>query len=185
MRLGRRAEALREARHAVEIDPLSMAAYNNLGVMYSYAGDPVRAKDAFDVAVALGPDAGGVISNLALTYSDLGRHADAIRTAERGDSLDSEDFFMIATLGYVYARAGMRTEAERALADLNGRDGASPYLIAGVHAGLGDVERAFELLERAVDERDDLVTDLGMDPVFNGLHGDPRMQRLLRRMGLT
>lgn len=154
MRLGRREEALREARRAVELDPISMPAYNNLGAMYSYAGQEQRAAEAFQAGLALAPDAAALVANLALSYSDLGRHADAIRSAER------------------------------ALATLWAEPDASPYLIATAYAGLGDSERAFQMLEQAVKQRDDLVPDLGVDPVFNDLRGDPRMQRLLQGIGL-
>ena len=184
MRLGKPEEAVREARRATELDPLSMAAYNNLGAMYSYAGQPQKAVEAFEAALALAPNAVPIASNLALSYSDLNRHADAIRTAERARALDAKDSFTLASLGYVYGRVGKRAEAERALAALRGQPDASPYLIATIYAGLGDRERAFGMLEQAVEKRDDSVPDLGVDPVFNDLRGDPRMQRLLQKIGL-
>ena len=180
MRLGESEEAHR----AVELDPVSMPAYNNLGAMYSYAGQPQRAVEAYQAALALAPEAAPVASNLALSYSDLGRHADAIRTAEQARALDAEDSFTLAALGYIYGRAGKRAEAERALAALRANPEVSPYLIATVYAGLGEKERAFGMLEQAVEKRDDFVPDLGVDPVFNDLRGDPRMQRLLQKIGL-
>ena len=184
MRLGKSEEAIREARRATELDPVSFSAYNSLGAMYAYAGQPQRSVEASEAALALAPDASAVIANLALSYSDLGRHGDAIRTAERARMLDAEDAFTLATFGYVYGKAGKRAEAERALAVLRAQPDASPYLIATVYAGLGDKERAFEMLEKAVEQRDDLVPDLGVDPVFNDMRSDPRMQRLLQKIGL-
>ncbi|HEV2132523.1 MAG TPA: tetratricopeptide repeat protein, partial [Longimicrobiaceae bacterium] len=112
MRLGKREEALREARRSVELDPLSMAAYNNLAAMYLYAGQHQQAVEALQAALALAPDAASLFGNLAITYSVMGRHADAIRTAERARALDPEEQFTISTLGYVYGRAGKRAEAE-------------------------------------------------------------------------
>jgi hypothetical protein len=35
-----------------------------------------------------------------------------------------------------------------------------------------------------VKQRDDLVPDLGVDPVFNNLWSDRRMLRLLQRIGM-
>jgi serine/threonine-protein kinase len=184
MRLGKPEEAIREARRAVELDAVSASAYNNLAVMYGYSGQEQRAVEAYMAALALAPDAGGVSANLAPIYSDLGRHAEAIRTAERARSLDPEDHFTLATLGYAYARAGKRPEAERALAALRSKPEVSPYLIAAVYAGLGDKEHAFEMLEQAVKQRDDLVPDLGVHPAFKELRSDPRFARLLRKIGL-
>jgi TolB-like protein/Tfp pilus assembly protein PilF len=184
MRLGKPEESLREARRATELDPVSVAAYNNLGAMYSYAGQPQRAVEMLQAALALAPDAPAWISNLALSYSDLGRHAEAIRTAERARTLDPEDHFTLSTVGYVYGRAGKRAEAERALVALRAQPDASPYLIATIYAALRDKERAFGMLEQAVETRDDSVPDLGVDPVFTDLRGDPRFARLLKKIGL-
>ena len=161
-----------------------MAAYNNLGAMYLYAGQPQQGVEAFQAALALAPDAASVVGNLALVYSEMGRHAEAIRTVGRARSLGPGDHFTLVALGYVYGRADKRPEAERALATLQTQPDASPYLIATVYAALGDKERAFDLLEQAVKQRDDFVPDLSVDPVFKDLRGDPRMKRLLKQIGL-
>jgi TolB-like protein/Tfp pilus assembly protein PilF len=184
MRLGKSEEALREAQRAVEMDPVSAFAYSNLGVMYAYAGQPQRAGDATQAAAALAPNSSPVAAILALSYSELGRHAEAIRTAERARSLDPESHFTLATVAYVYGRAGRRAEAERALAALQATPEPSPYMIAEVYAAMGEKERAFEMLEQAVEKRDDQVRDLGVDPSFTEFRGDPRFARLLKQIGL-
>jgi hypothetical protein len=52
-----------------------------------------------------------------------------------------------------------------------------------VHAGLGNREQVFTLLERAVQERDPYVPDFGVNSIFRGYGNEPRVQRLLRQMG--
>jgi adenylate cyclase len=184
MRLGKPEESLRDARRSVELDPISFGAYNNLGSMYIYAGQPQSALEAFRSSLALAPNSAVVTGNLALTYSSLGQHVEAIRTAERARTLDPEEYFTLVTLGYAYGRAGKRAEAEQALRALRAKPEVSPYDVAMVYAGLGDKERAFEMLEKAVEQRDDFVRDLGVDFVFNDLRGHPRMKRLLQEIGL-
>ncbi len=56
--------------------------------------------------------------------------------------------------------------------------------LAGEYAVLGDVDSAFEYLERAYAERDGDLTWLQADPAFDSLRSDPRYADLLRRMGL-
>jgi hypothetical protein len=56
--------------------------------------------------------------------------------------------------------------------------------IAAVYCALGEKHRAFEWLERAYRERDTGLADLKILPTFNRLHGEPRFQELLRRIGL-
>lgn len=184
MRLGRREEALQEARRAVELDPLSMSAYNNLGAMYSYAGQPQQAVDALQAGLALAPEATTVAGNLALVYSYLGRHAEAIQTATHANSLEPEHQFPLAALGYAYARAGHRVRAQETLSALQATPDASPYLIATVYAGLNEKERMFEMLEKALQQRDESLPDLGVDPVFEEYRTDLRFARLLQRIGL-
>jgi Flp pilus assembly protein TadD len=184
MRLGRPEESLREARRAVELDPLSMPAFNNLGAMYAYAGLLQRALEASEIALSLAPGAASVAANLAVTYLDVGREADALRLADSARALEPEDHYPLAVLGYVRARMGRRIEAEEALAELRGKPEVSPYLIATVYAGLGDRDSVFQWLERAVEVRDDAAPDLGVDPTFAEYRGDPRMRRLLGRIGL-
>lgn len=53
-----------------------------------------------------------------------------------------------------------------------------------VHTGLGDTDHAFELLDRAIDEREPFLPQIATFPPFRPLADDPRMGRLLQRVGL-
>jgi hypothetical protein len=57
--------------------------------------------------------------------------------------------------------------------------------VARVYAQLGDKERAFAWLEKAIDERDPSVIRLKIDPMFDNLRSDPRYTKLLQRMNLA
>jgi tetratricopeptide (TPR) repeat protein len=82
-------------------------------------------------------------------------------------------------LGYAYARAGRREDAERIAATQLG-----PIAQAEIFAGLHDKDRAFEALERAIPLG---PVRLGRDltwPEFAPLRGDPRMKALRKKVGL-
>jgi len=53
-----------------------------------------------------------------------------------------------------------------------------------IHAGLGDKERAFELLEEAYENREFPMAILKVAEILGGLRDDPRFDDLLRRIGL-
>jgi hypothetical protein len=53
-----------------------------------------------------------------------------------------------------------------------------------IHEGLGDRDKAFEYLERAVDKRMGTVVLLGAFAAFEGARSDPRFQALLDKIGL-
>jgi hypothetical protein len=95
---------------------------------------------------------------------------------------------MVSVLGYVYALSGDRAQARRTLAELDGlsSEGGIPTLyLAYPHIGLGDKDRAFELLDKAYEERSGLLVYLKVEPILDSLRDDPRFDDLLRRMDLS
>jgi hypothetical protein len=64
-------------------------------------------------------------------------------------------------------------------------DGAvAAFQLAEIFAFDGEVERAFEWLERARDQRDPGLSALLGNPLLRSLHGDPRWAALLQSLGL-
>jgi hypothetical protein len=49
---------------------------------------------------------------------------------------------------------------------------------------IGDLDGCFDWLNRAIDQREPIITTLKNWPAFDSLHGDPRYHPLLRRMNL-
>jgi len=61
----------------------------------------------------------------------------------------------------------------------------SHYDVAMIHAGLGDIDRAFSDLDSAYAERPWAMLVLRVDPAFDDLRADPRFGRLLKKVGLV
>jgi len=57
----------------------------------------------------------------------------------------------------------------------------SSYVIALVHIGLGDHDRAFASLERACEERAGYLVYLNVDPAVDPIRDDARFGELLRK----
>jgi hypothetical protein len=61
-----------------------------------------------------------------------------------------------------------------------------PLYFALVFAGLGEKEKMYDCLEKALDERNVLLpSTLNTDLRFQGLRSEARFQDLLRRVGLA
>ena len=58
-----------------------------------------------------------------------------------------------------------------------------PAILAGLYAMVGNKDRAFELLDRAVEERSLVVSWLRL-PRFDNLRGDPRFKAIFDRLKL-
>lgn len=57
--------------------------------------------------------------------------------------------------------------------------------MAFIHAGLGDADQAFAMLEKAYEERFIALTWIKVEPISDSLRSDPRFADLLRRTGLA
>jgi len=130
------------------------------------------------------PDSLGTRNFLVAALWKLGRYDEAFEQYRQGWGED-DDF--IGTLERGYAEAGpegaMRARGEQ-LAAMAESEPVDPIVVARYYASAGDVEPAFEWLERAFETRDPQILHMPFDPRYESLHSDPRYDDLLRRIGL-
>jgi TolB-like protein len=123
---------------------------------------------------------------ICMALAHKGLHSEAIRECEGAAARFEGNPMVLGGLGHAYASAGMEVEAERVageMAELAREVYVGPSLRAFIYAALGDRDRAFEWLDRAVDERDVLLVRVDF-PFFDPLRTDPRFAALLERMGI-
>lgn len=182
MKLGRYDEAIIGLRKAVERDPTAAAAYSNLSYAFGAAGRWRESETAARSALALGPNAILRHFNLARALVFQGKPNEALREVE----LETKESWRLMGLAIAYHALGRKAESDRALADFEEKYATfSAMQIAEVHAFRGEVDGAFEWLERACRQRDPGVTDLLDDPWLAGMREDPRYVSLLKRVRLT
>ncbi|HSJ07020.1 MAG TPA: tetratricopeptide repeat protein, partial [Longimicrobiales bacterium] len=183
VKMGRADEAERLLRRAVELDPLSVIAHNNLGLVLWLGGRIPEARARFEHTTRIDP--GFVIAYLLLfrvhtAAGDLGGALEAGRTwaalSGQADPADV-DVLVSATLG-----SAPRPDA---VAVLDRWDRSPPRMVDVVmFAGLlGEKDRALTALERAFDARNPLLTSIRTGFWTAGLRAEPRYQRLVARMG--
>jgi tetratricopeptide (TPR) repeat protein len=185
--MGRFDEALAEMKRAQELDPLSLEKLMGTGDVLYY-------QRQYDQAIAhhlkvLEMDQNSGIAHWALgnVYVNKGLYEEAIAEYNKSIPLSGDSPDELASLGYAYALSGRKREARAVIAELQERSKRryiSPTIIAFVHAGLGEKERAFALLDEAYDRRDFILVFLKMDPFFDRLRSDPRFTKLVRRVNL-
>ena len=84
----------------------------------------------------------------------------------------------LAAIGHIQGVTGQRQRAQETLAHLKALSRSryvTAYGVALVYAGLGDRERAFEWLDKGIQERTHGLVWLKLDPRWEGLRRDPRL----------
>jgi tetratricopeptide (TPR) repeat protein len=185
--MGRLDESATELHRARELDPLSL-------IINVTAADPFFFGRHYDRAIAHlralldhEPRFFPALFNLGRVYVQKGMYDDAITAFEKAAQF-SGNREAYPALAHAYALAGMTPAARKILDEMgkpaNGRYLASP-LLARVHLGLGEIDQAFALLQKGVDEKSFWMIFLKMDPLYDPIRQDPRFHRLLRLVGFS
>lgn len=183
---GRRAEAVAKADQALELDPLSLANHAYVGMILFYAGEYERLLAQGRKLMALEPrfHGGHLLSGVeAMNRKDYDQALPALEAAARlGAPMASY------LVGCLHGILGQRERAQMVLDELQ-QMGAKRYVsqsgIAWIYAGLGELDRAFEWLEQAYEQREGSLVYLKQwAALIPGLSADPRLADLLRRIGL-
>lgn len=185
---GRFDEAIAEARRALELDPLSLIMNANLGDAYFFARRYPDAIRQHRLGRDLDPGFAPTHLYLGMAFAQNGDIDSAIVACQTARALSGVGTYGLGGLGYVLARAGRRSDAERVLDELQklaARGQAVPFDIGLVWVGLAKGERALEWIEKASREQPEGVKDLGVDPRFDVLRSDLRFREILRQLRLS
>ena len=186
MAVGRIEDAIREIKHAQELDPLSPIITTGLARQFYYARQPERAIHECLKILDMEPKFAPAHWFLGQAYEQLGNYNEAIRQLQQAVNYSGGRALMLGSLGYTYAVSGHETEAQAVLTSLQDetRHNVPALTLAFIYAGLGQNDSAFEWLDKAYVERFGWLIFLNVDPKFDNLRSDPRFTTLLQRLKL-
>jgi TolB-like protein/Flp pilus assembly protein TadD len=185
--LGRRGEAQACVGRTLELDPLSLIMNSNAAFMLYFAHEFELARAQAQKAVEIEENFGPTHLALGWTYQETGPLKEAEAELEKVIALSGGSPLSLAALGRMLALSGRFPEAHRIaeeLAKLRAKRYVSAYYLAFLYAGLRKTDKALCWLEKACEERSAWAVMMKVDPKFAELHGEPRFQELLRRIGL-
>jgi TolB-like protein/Tfp pilus assembly protein PilF len=185
--LGRQAEALREKKKALAMDPLSVVIRTDLARMYYFSRNYDQSLEQYLATLDMDPNFGSAHLWLAQVYEQKGLYEEAISSLKTGMHLLSDSTYALAKLGQGYAIAGRCDEARAVLDQLNALSNkryVSPYDIALVYLGLQENDEALTWLQRALEQRSQWMGYLSVEPQLDPLRSDERFQGLRRRVDL-
>ena len=181
-------DAIREAQKAVVLDPLSATWRMGVGHMLFLAR---RYEEAVETELnALDMDSHFWLAHwvLGMAYEQLGDRPRAAVGLQHADDFSRGNLMVRGLLGRILALCGRIDEARGILKDLttrNARDAAPAEAVGMVHAGLGDMNSAFDCFDHAAREGSYLLSFLNVSPVFNSLRSHQRFRTLQRLVRLA
>jgi TolB-like protein/Flp pilus assembly protein TadD len=184
--LGRLPEAIRLARRVVDLDPLSVRAWQYLAGWLEFSGNFTAAREACHHALAIDPANEFILSILG--YGELLEHktTEAAVVFQRisGDE-PSQLGLRLTGMAMAEYSLGQATESKRALDEVIAKTGQTmAYQLAEAYAWRGETDKAFEWLERAYRQRDGGLHSMKVDPLLQSLHRDPRYKAMLKKINL-
>jgi Tfp pilus assembly protein PilF len=180
-------EALDHLETARALDPLSVETLMWLASLHVWRGERDQAIARWREAEEIEPGYPELLQSMLTSLCGTDQHDQAIAAIELGMHRFSNDPIVMGELAYCHAVAGDDTSARNLLRDMQAQAGTmyvSPASRALVHVGLGETDAAFEALEQAFSDRDSQLLNLGLDPTWEPLRGDPRYADLIDRIGL-
>jgi TolB-like protein len=185
--LSRRAEAVREAERACELDPLCLVVGSSGALVQYLVGDYDAAIERCRRTSDLDPQYLPAQRLMAAAYLQAGRPREAIEGLAAVHAAAPHDPIAIAWLAHAKAVTGDRSGALDRLAHwrkLEGTRYLSSYHFALAQVGLGETDEAFAALEKATVDGDHALTYLAVEPRFEPLRPDSRYMRLIDLLGL-
>ena len=181
-------QALVETGKAKQLDPLSVIVNTDEACFLYFARRYDEAVEQCKRTIALNPGFGLPYHKLGLCYMALHQIRDAIAAFEQSCTHWQGHPIAVASLACALALGGEGDRARQVLAQLEETAQAryvSPLDLAFVHLALGDPQRAIDLLEEACRERDSRLPFIRVAPGMDNLLHHPRIQELLKQIGLT
>jgi len=183
-------EALHEIRRAIDLDPLKPLLYGWSVGLHCAAGRFDDALRDFERAKELDPTFGLPYFHAGMSYVLNGMPDKAIEVLQQGVRIAPHPGWADGMISLIRIRQGNR-EAVRDILDRmiaqRSRVNVSCMALAWATAVYGDLDGAFQWVERAVEERDTLV---GFVHIYTPLlapelASDPRYDALLERLNLS
>ena len=182
---GKLEQAVAMMKRAEELDPLSARMGADLGMAYYGARQYDRAIEQEKKTLRMEPEFATSYWIIGMANEQKGSLAEATAAYEHALKLRPGNPNYLAALARTQALSGRMPDARRVLDGLlHSPEPVSPFFIALVYTAMGEKDKAFQWLDKAVADRSGSVRYLKIEPRLDPLRSDPRFNALLLRVGL-
>ncbi|MFN2442678.1 MAG: protein kinase [Thermoanaerobaculia bacterium] len=181
---GRHDEAIAEIQTAIDLDPASLFNQLNYGISLYYARRYPEAVVQFRRLVAMNPNFDIAYPWLSQSLEMQGKTAEAFEWWMNFLALQEMDEGSVQRFRTSFQTSGWSGFLREQARTFEKSD-IVYFHVASLNARLGNKDKAFELLEKSSQRREFWITRINVDPALDSLHGDPRFDALVRRVGLA
>jgi TolB-like protein len=172
---------IRLNRKAIALDPLSLRPIANLGLSLREAGQLEESEATYRHLLTLNPNYAGARQALAVTLLAAGRPEEALEIAKLETARVWKGFALALTYSALHDEEKAAQHLDEFIRDY-GDVGA--YQVMTIYAFRGEVDLAFEWLERSYTQRDGGLTGLLTDSLTSSMWQDPRWEPFVEKLNL-
>jgi tetratricopeptide (TPR) repeat protein len=183
---GRFSEAIAEAELARRLDPLSRVINAAVGTVHLFSREYDAAIAEFRAILVTDPDWASGLGMLGRALTAAGQYPEAITQLEAALEISGRPS-QKALLSYTLAMAGRTSDARALLHDLirpNPGSFIAPVDLAAIYVALNEPDEALRILHVGVEERDEEMMYMKVDPRYDPLRADPRFKKVLELLDL-
>ncbi len=183
---GRTADALNQLNLSKRLDPVSPAIHTAIAEAYYFNRQYDAAMEEAKNSLSIDPEFALGYLNLGRSLEQLGRYDEAIAAFEKGQEVSAKIPAVTTLIARAYALKGDKPRANLLLHELlsgpkvNGQPMYVPAIyIATIYNALGEHEKSFAYLQKALQERCEYLIYLDRDPMADPVRKDPRFREIL------
>jgi adenylate cyclase len=186
--IGQTSASVNEMKIALDLDPLSFFHNQQYEIALQFDGQADNAIKQAEITIEMFPNSPATMTMLGNFHVMKQNYDKGISILEQTlSTMKRKSSFTLGFLGYAYGVSGDRMNAMKILNECLERWAKgkfNPGSIANIYIGMNEIDKAFEWLNIAINEKDPRIFCLKTIPAFRPLHTDPRWSELMKKMGL-
>ena len=179
---GRFDEAISEIKKAIDLQPVSYDNQQTYALALYFARRYSEAEIQWKQLIPMNPNHPLIYGQLVRSLVRQGKEAEGFEHLIKLLTLEKESGETIQRFKAAFVRSGWRGVTLERIRLAESRGNARPYELARFYASINDKDKAFKLLDRAYQERSNMIAVIEVDPELDPLRNEPRYIEFLQRV---
>ena len=178
-------KAIEHSKKAIELEPINPDAWIEMPYIYIYTGDYEKALKVVDEMLEL--DENDIETNRlkGIILEKMGQMDEAIVYFQKSTDLSGGEGFALTYLAKSLVNAGKPEFARDLLNNMLDQAEKSympPLFIGFIYGALKEMDKAFEWLDKAFEDKDGMLVYVHVEPAFEVFKDDPRFEEYVKRI---